>query len=184
MKKIYAILEEDGMISAYSVNSFPDSVEIELDSEEHPALLSPMSYKYIDGQLIHSTDFILAEVRKVKEAELSKACQDSILDGFYHTIEGIKYKFSFDMESQLNFQGADRVLSQGIVNSIGWTVQESGVYKRVPVTKEIMNQLTMVILMHKDSNISKYREQLMPLVNSATTVEEIESITWDTFPRP
>jgi hypothetical protein len=59
-----------------------------------------------------------------------------------------------------------------------WTVRKNGEYTRIPINKAIMNELTIAILLHKDSNISKYRDFLMPLVNSATTVEEINAIKW------
>ncbi|MNC82499.1 hypothetical protein D3C75_1360350 [compost metagenome] len=60
-----------------------------------------------------------------------------------------------------------------------WTVKKDGEYARIPITKDIMDELSIAILEHKSNNVSKYRDFLMVIVNSATTIEEINSITWD-----
>jgi hypothetical protein len=41
-----------------------------------------------------------------------------------------------------------------------------------------MDTLTLTILQHKDSNVSKYRDVLLPQVNSASTVDEVNAIIW------
>ena len=127
--------------------------------------------KWIDG---------LDKAKEDKSKELNTACQEAILSGFYHVIDGEKYHFSFDIEAQLNFQGAERLFSMGAIDEVKWTVhREDGRYERITINKEIMNELSLVILKHKNDNISKYRDVLLPMVEKAETVEEVESITWD-----
>lgn len=119
--------------------------------------------------------------KEKKNQELNSACNQAILEGFLHNINGVDYWFSFDTEAQLNFQGSKIVLDAGLIPVINWTVRiggKNGEYGRIPITKEIMSELTVAILIHKDSNISKYREQLLPLLNAATTIEEVNAITW------
>lgn len=180
MIKVYVELDSEGTITSYS--SCPVSEgNIELHIPEDHDLFKPDTvYKISEiGDIVVDDELKLGEHIERKDKELSKACQDTILAGFTHKIDGELYHFSFDMESQLNFQGAERILSQGLFQSISWTVRHNGEYKRIPISKAIMEQLVYVILIHKDSNIARYREELMPLVYKATTVEEIESITWD-----
>ena len=122
----------------------------------------------------------LDEAKERKNEELNIACQEAILSGFYHVIDGERYHFSFDMEAQLNFQGAERLFSMGVIDEVKWTVhREDGRYERITINKEIMDKLSLVILKHKNDNISKYRDVLLPMVEKAETVEEVESITWD-----
>jgi hypothetical protein len=122
---------------------------------------------------------LLEEKKKEKIQELDETCNRAIVSGFNHTINGVEYHFSFDIEAQLNFQGAERILSNELVPEVMWTVSRNGEYERIPITKAIMSELTMVILQHKDSNYSKFRDVLMKQVENATTVEEIQAITWE-----
>lgn len=179
--KIFIHVSENGEISGWSSTRNIDS-EIEFDiAEDHEFLTtSPRKYLLINGELVKNEQGILDRAIKLKDIELNESCKQSILSGFDHTLNGIKYHFSFDTEAQLNFQGSKSLLDSGIIQSINWTVTRDGVYERIPVTKEIMDELTFVILMHKDSNVKRYRDKLLPLVMQATTEEEINSINWNT----
>lgn len=124
-------------------------------------------------------EYVLDEARKSKDEELNLECKKAILYGFTHTIDGIEYHFSYDAEAQQNFSDAITAFRDGLIKSLGWTVRVNGEYSRIQITPEIMDELKIVILMHKDSHISRYRDELMPLVNEAQTVEEIEQVRWD-----
>jgi len=124
---------------------------------------------------------ILEEEKTQKDEELNKATNESIQAGFDHTINDITYHFSFDTEAQLNYQGAERLLSKGVLPSIDFTVFREGTYERIPITAAEMEKISITILMHKNRNIVKYRELLLPLVHEAKTVEEVRSITWDSI---
>lgn len=177
--KIFVEIDNEKCITGWGSSPFSNNcIEVEIE-EDHPILLGGRLFRVdSDGIVIEDNKSSLEEHVKRKDAELSKACQDSIMSGFTHKIDGELYHFSFDLESQLNFQGAERILSQGMFKSINWTVRHNGVYKRIQITKEVMEQLAYVILIHKDSNISRYRETLMPLVYEAKSESEIEEIHW------
>lgn len=124
---------------------------------------------------------ILDEEKRQKDQELNEATNAAIAAGFDHTINGVTYHFSFDTEAQLNYQGAERLLSKGTLTSIDFTVFRDGTYERIPITAEEMEKISIAILMHKNRNIVKYRELLLPLVYEAKTVEEVRAITWDSI---
>lgn len=178
--KIFIDLDENKRVVGWGSSSMGvNSIEIDIENIDE-FLLEPMNHRVTDDfALVKDESFLLDSLRRKKDEELNKACQKSILDGFDHVVNGVTYHFSFDTESQLNFQGAERILSQGLVPAISWTVTENGEYKRVMITPQIMNELMFVILRHKDGNIARYREKLMPKVNSATTKAEIDAIHWD-----
>ncbi len=179
--KLYIICNTDNSVLHIGTSPIGDNpIEIEVDASNQDVLFNPSIYKFIDGQLIKDESGELLSAQKQKDAELNDSCRQAILGGFNHVINGIEYHFSFDTEAQLNFQGSRSLLEGGIVQTIDWTVQRDGVYDRIPVDKALMDELSMVILNHKDGNVRKYRNQLLPLVYEATTVDDVRAITWDT----
>ena len=122
---------------------------------------------------------ILAHYRELKDWELNKACEQSILAGFTHTIDGVEYQFSYDMQAQTNFGDSRALLNDGVIAQVPWTVKQDGKYTRISITKEIMDALTLTILMHKTDKISRYRDELLPRVTNAKTVAEIKAVTWE-----
>jgi hypothetical protein len=122
---------------------------------------------------------ILAHYRELKDWELNKACEQSILAGFTHTIDGVEYQFSYDMQAQTNFGDSRALLNDGVISQVPWTVKQDGKYTRISITKEIMDALTLTILMHKTNYISRYRDELLPRVTNAKTVAEIKAVTWE-----
>jgi hypothetical protein len=187
MMKIYIDVDDKGVLhGGWGTTPLSDkSIEVEID-ENHPLLeSSPRNFLYIDGQIIHSEVLTLNKAKAKKDAELNEMCKQEILSGFIHKIDGIDYWFSFDYEAQSNFQGSRPILKEGIVPAINWTVRlggKDGEYTRIPVDEKIMDELTVAILVHKDSNISRYRDELLPLAMKAETVEDVEKITWDYEP--
>jgi hypothetical protein len=123
---------------------------------------------------------LLEMAKESKRSELDEACNEAILGGFEHEINGTMYHFSYDTEAQMNFNDGAQVLNQGLVAELLWTVYNpSGAYERIVINKELMNEITNTIILHKQGMISKYRDELLPLVEAATTIEEIEAIKWD-----
>lgn len=123
----------------------------------------------------------LATTKKAKNEELNNACNLAILEGFTHEINGQVYWFSYDNEAQGNFRDGRDILKDGILTEVPWTVRIGGIngeYTRIPVTLELMNELTLKIMEHKMSKIGKYRDFLMPLVSGATTPEEVAEVVW------
>ncbi|PGQ88276.1 DUF4376 domain-containing protein [Priestia megaterium] len=145
-------------------------------------LFDPM-YDFTTGQWVEARDaeYILNLAKQRKDAELNDAANRAIQAGFDHEINGVIYHFSFDTEAQLNYQGAERLLSKGTVTSIDFTVFRDNQYERIPIDAAEMEKLTLTIMMHKNRNIVKYRELLLPLVEEATTIQEVAKITWDSI---
>ncbi|MNF64999.1 hypothetical protein D3C84_467490 [compost metagenome] len=182
------------MIQAYRVDEdgfYIEPVLFDVETKEFP---SDIILKDWEGKILHKPKFdyqiddwvegrpfeeILQEHRKLKDTELNKACEKSILSGFKHIINDIEYHFSYDIEAQINFGDAKIALNEGLKQEVMWTVKKDGEYTRLPITKDIMDGLSVAILDHKSNNVSKYRDFLMVIVNSATSIEEINSITWD-----
>jgi len=180
--KIYILIDSNNRITTCGTTPISSNgvVGMEVEVEDVKEILEDMhSFIYKDGCVIRNEEIYLKNMKEQKDLELNESCAKHISSGFYHTISGINYKFSFDVEAQLNFQGARDLLNSGILPAISWTVKKDGVYERIIIDKQIMNELTMIMLQHKDSNIRKYREQLLPMVEKATTKEEIESIEWN-----
>lgn len=177
---VYVGLNEDNRVAVIGTTPVGENpIEVEVESLSHPVFEDPLRYKYIDGELVLDSSNDLDRAKAFKDIELNQACNDSILGGFDHTVNGETYHFSFDTEAQLNFQGIRPLLSEGMISQVDWTVTKGDTYHRIPVDKKLMDELTVAILMHKDGNVRKYRNVLLPKVYEATTVEEVNSINWD-----
>lgn len=176
---IYIYVNSEKQVTGWA-NKRSTANEIPIDVDEsHEIFTNPFSFKYENGVLIKNNDSALALAKKKKEIELDNACQKAILDGFDYEIDGVLYHFSFDTEAQLNFQGADRILDKGIVSSVGWTAKRDGTFYRLSITRNIMDGLLIKILQHKDYNVRKFREILLPEVNKAQTIADVNRISWD-----
>jgi hypothetical protein len=182
VRTIFITLGEDNRVEQWSsARSKEDEIELELDDSHEVFYSSHRLFIFSEGELIKDSDFILLDAKKRKDEEFNKACNIAILAGFEHTIDGVEYHFSYDIEAQINFGDSRALLVEGVVQSVDWTVQSNGEYTRISVTKEIMDELTLAIFTHKQKQIGKYRGELMPLVNSATTLEEVLSINWNSI---
>lgn len=124
----------------------------------------------------------LNNAKRMKNNELNQSCNQAILAGFEHELNGVTYWFSYDMEAQGNFRDAKEALRDGLANILPWTVREGGVdgpYTRVDIDYPTMQELALVIMLHKTEKISRYRDELMPIVEAATEVKEVEAVTWE-----
>lgn len=125
---------------------------------------------------------LLDPLKKQKDDELNEACKQAILAGFEHVINGQTYWFSYDMEAQGNFRDGRDILKDGIKTEVPWTVRIGGVdgeYARIPINLAVMNELTLIIMDHKLEKISKYRDELMPLVDAAERPEDLLAVNWE-----
>ena len=178
MKTIYLYVEENGRVQ-WGSSPAEGAIEIEVE-EDHPVLHSPGRYLYIDGELIEDLVFVIADMKKQKDRDFNEACHLTIVAGFKFDIRGERYHFSYDTEAQLNIQGAREMLRDGLVDYVYFTATNSiGIYVRIPLTKIEVDGLAVEALRHKDRVTNYYRGTLTDLLIQASTIEEIESITWD-----
>jgi hypothetical protein len=180
---IYVLVSEEGSVEGWSSTPSGAEHEIMLTVEkDHEFFSAPfVYYKVVDNELVYSKGLELQDAKKSKDDELNIACQEAILAGFTHVINDKTYWFSYDYEAQGNFRDAKEVLSDGLVPEIPWTVREGskdGPYTRILVNLDIIRELSLVILQHKTEKIAKYRDFLLPIVEDATTVEEVFSVNW------
>lgn len=121
---------------------------------------------------------ILAEKRNHKMQELSDMCNKDILGYFEATVNGVAYLFSFDYEAQANFTGTLALFSEGLVTEMEWTAYENGKATRIALNKANFFSVISVAFDHKNTKIARLRNEFQPLVERATTSEEIEAIVW------
>lgn len=179
---IYILTDEEGYVQGWGSPRSTDQ-EIEYDIDDfHPFLMgNPSHYRLVDGVLMKDSEIELQRAKEEKDAELNAACNKAILAGFSYTIDDILYWFSYDMEAQGNFRDAKTILEDGLVEVVPWTVRVGGIdgeYTRIPITLDIINAISIVIVQHKTNNIGRYRDILMPIVKSATTIEGVANVQW------
>jgi hypothetical protein len=121
----------------------------------------------------------LDRAKEDKIKELNGLCTNTIYGRFTANIDGVNYLFSNDSEAQANFDKCDRAFEKGYMTEIQWTAyNEAGEVVRVTINPTNFPAFYMAHLNHIQGNISRFRDELMPLVENATTVEEVENINW------
>lgn len=125
---------------------------------------------FIDGRWVETVteEELLEPLKMQKMRELNKMCNYIILGRFISVVDGEKYYFSNDMEAQANFEKCDRAFEKGRLTEIVWTCyDEHGNIQRITLTPETFEGVYISHLAHINDNISKFRDTLMPLVESA-----------------
>jgi len=122
----------------------------------------------------------LAEAKLKKFKELDSVCTQEILGYFTATVRDQEYLFSFDSEAQFNFNGTLSLFNAKLIDSIQWTAWQDEKAKRITLSYEEFLLVIFPGFQHKDDKIFRLRNMLEPYLNSFTTVEEVEALTWDT----
>jgi len=120
----------------------------------------------------------LEEIKKAKLAELNEACGKAITGRFTAEVRGQTYEFSYDYEAQSNFKDAKIAFLEGQTTTVRWTAYLNDQIVRIDLDQEEFNQVYYASLAHKNVHIARFRDQLQPLVEAATTVEEVDAINW------
>lgn len=124
-------------------------------------------------------DVELKGAKDRKISELNEKCDETIIGTFPYEINGVTYYFYCDMVAQSNFEKVDRAFDKGRITQYPWTGYDAnGNVVRLVFTAETFGPFYTAHLNHISSTIVKFRDNLQPLVESATKVEEIEAITW------
>lgn len=179
--EIYLLLDEKNIVDGWSsMKTSPTDVKVELSEDDDFFKSRPRIYTFSDGQLIKSEELTLRKAKENKGRDLSALCEISILGRFPVTLNGETYYFSNDMKAQSNFEKYDRALEKGRVTKINWTAYDKdGNVVRVPLNKELFEIVYLCHLEHIESNISRFRDELMPLVENAQSPEEVGKINWN-----
>jgi hypothetical protein len=130
-------------------------------------------------EAIHES-LILDDYKQKKIDEMDAACKQDIINGFDFTIDNIVYHFSFDQEAQLNFSGANALLSEGLITSVEWTVKLNGVYERILLSKSQFDQIKLTAFAEKDRKVKKFRNEIVPAIldTLCDTREKVDLIVW------
>lgn len=158
---------------------------------EEPVFQKPLSLKVSELQSfvktandkyleLNKVSTPLSELQKAKLDQLDELCSQSIIKGFNHTIGTTEYLFSCSLSAQSNFQGTNTLFKDGLITETEWTVVNIslGNVERILLSQVIFDEIKLKVYQHINDNISRFRNTLQPLVESATTNEEVDSIIW------
>lgn len=122
---------------------------------------------------------LLKESKVDKKNELSRRCHENIISLFEVEIGGKSYGFSYDMEAQTNMQETYQMFQNNVINEINWSARSNEEKIRVTLNKSEFEKVYYEGIKHKQALISKLKDKLEPLVDSAESEEELNSIHWD-----
>lgn len=137
--------------------------------------------KWIEGTTQSEIDVITGNTfelaKKAKIQALNNDCNKTVLGRFKATIDNVEYEFSYDYDAQLRFTGIGVLFNADKINEIEWTAYQNNERVRIMLNQDNFDVVTLVALLHQNSNIVKYN-QLLQRVNDATTKEQIEAVVW------
>lgn len=160
----------------YTLQEFIQLIGSDSDTMRKRVFTPDELYKQID---VENTN--IEDLREAKNAQLNYLCEKCITDGFQFQPENETklYRFSYDTEAQLNFQGSIMIASTNPQYQAIWTCyDEDNNVCRVILTASDFAKLPTIMVAHKDNAVSKYRDTLQPQLKQAKTKEEIDSINW------
>ena len=181
MKTFYVDVLMNGYIGGYSETEAPGLVRIELP-DDHPFPAKFTSYRYENDIIVEDITEALNRAKERKGQLLSDECQRCIEAGFIYEIDGVPYRFSYDLRAQLNFQN-DRVTLMNSADpeaTVLWTVRYPGStnYTRLNLNLYMPDEIIAAAERHRISKVSKLRDFLLPILISAETFEEVAEINW------
>jgi hypothetical protein len=135
------------------------------------------NYKLTDGKVTERTSeekINLDEVKQNKINELNQKCNEIITNGFYSNADGTNKLYDFELENQINLLSLKQQAVNGNVISYYAKCESCHSY-----TSEQFLQLAMDAENFKFNTIEKYK-LLKTYVESLNSINEINSITWDT----
>lgn len=122
---------------------------------------------------------ILGIKKEIKKFLISQMCHDEIVSGFTQVVNGERYKFSYDMEAQTNFQEAYQLFQNQVIDEITWSARLEEESVRLTFNKHQFESLFYSSVKHKQELISKLKDKIEPLIKSAETEEELDNIAWN-----
>ncbi len=120
----------------------------------------------------------LEELKRAKLAQLNEACGEAIFGYFTAEVRGDMYDFSYDVEAQSNFKDAKFAFVDGQLQTVRWTAHKDGQVIRLDMNLDEFNQVYYAGLAHKQGQIRRLRDELQPLIESASTFEEVDAVNW------
>jgi hypothetical protein len=181
MGTYYFQIDDDGRVMNWSSQPVSkDYVQKDMERDD-PVILYPTKFKYDreNDNFFEDNSYILGESKRAKIEELNNLCNQSILSKFTVLVDRTYYRFSNDDEAQKNFDKALKAFESGWLDEVTWTAYNlDNEVIRINLTKDMFIPIYMQHVEHINNNISKFRDFLMPLVEGATTPEEVQSITW------
>lgn len=131
--------------------------------------------------LVLEFEAVLDRVKDAKKQELNVICNQEITKGFLYTVNGVEYRFSYDMEAQMNFAEARAAMADGLIEEVEWTcyIASTGERKRIMLNADDMAGTRLAQLTQKNAIIAKYNNILLTKVYPETNIEIINAIKWE-----
>lgn len=122
---------------------------------------------------------LLEEAKESKKEELSSACEEDILSGFYFEIGNNAYHFSYDREAQVNLQERWQLFQNNMIEELSITAHLEDEDVRLKVGRELFDEIYLASVKTKENKIKKLREDLFPLVDNVKSKKGLGVIKWD-----
>lgn len=193
MVNITLFLDEQGLITSWgtSMKSLDDTPTLDIKLPfNHPLLTGkePFSfYRVVDGELTYSEELALSETKKQKIAELLRIKDDLVDSGFCYIIKGIEYQVTYTKEDQDYLHAIYNKLLLISEENVTVSLKVKGTNMPLGIADVVLTPDEFMVLYTYADLIMKWKESkctdlLEPYINTLTTIEEVNKVTWDTLP--
>lgn len=162
------------------------------ENKNYVTPLDPIEKLRTDDEKYRQLDLTtasLADVKQAKKAQLNYLCNQTIVNGFDYTVNGVSYHFSCSINAQQNFTGTKLRMDNGKITQKTWTAVDNttGAISRVTLVATDINAISDIVDNLVDSNVSRFRDTLEPqvdaivLANYATEADAnkaVDAINW------
>lgn len=118
---------------------------------------------------------LLEEIKKSKSEEMSRICEQKIINGF--DVDGVHYSYS--QEKQINFQDTYQLFLNNMITEITWNAYVNGEKERISLDKEGFQRVYLAGVKHKVDTIGRLNDVLIPMIKEAESKEVVARIYWD-----
>lgn len=189
----YYILDINGTVFLQNHSPFEQGF-VAITEENAQSIIDTQKQQIIDNMIIAKFSIqntveqqkpqTLEEYKEAKIKELSQSCQTTIIGGFSSTAyQSIDKIYDSTLEDQANITGNALSAVSKVANVPG--CENDKFYYHARGEEFVEWQATECLQLARDFKLFKEQQliknkQLQAYINTLTTVEEVQSVTWDT----
>ena len=179
---IYVQLDDDNFIEGWGTSKMENSIMIQKDKMEDDIKLRFRSYRYD----YKTETFIKDEKKAISDTktqiifDFNNLVKEKNNEGFKVTINGELLTFKNTDSNRSFLQKSYSMMESGLINSATMKfINENG--NEVPkiVSGATIYEIWILSFMHEDELNKHFNEVIMPQIENAKTLEELNNITWE-----
>lgn len=179
---IYVQLDKDDFIEGWSTSEMNDSIPVKKEKMIEEIRNNFRSYKYIveDDDFIKDETKVISDTKKQLLVDFNNMLITKNIYGFMVNINGENLRFENTDSNRTFLQKAYSMMESKLINSTTMKfIDKNG--NEIPKVVEgaTIFEIWILSFMHEDDLNKHFNEVVMPQIENAKTLEELNNITWE-----